>query len=386
LHELWTIVNETAQVSQLIGEIYDAALDRSLWPAVLEETCAFVHGACAAIVAQSPVAATGQFYFSWGLDPHYEQLYLQEYIKLNTAAAMAMFAKVGEVICTDLLMPYDEYLASRFHLEWAQPQGYCDFVGTLLEKSVTSFANVAVVRHERHGRADHEARRRMGLLAPHFQRAVAFSKLIDLSKLEAAALADALDVVAAAMFLVDAQARVVHANSSGQVLLAKGDVVVRRGEQLAAIDPNAEQTLHQVFAAAAAGDRAVGVKGIAMPLDGEDGERWVAHVLPLTSGARRRAGASYAAVAAVFVSRATLDLVHPIETVANLYRLTPAEMRVLTAVLQIGSVPDVAPVLGISETTVKTHLQRVFEKTGTKRQADLVKLVAGFMSPATGTA
>jgi Bacterial regulatory proteins, luxR family len=37
--------------------------------------------------------------------------------------------------------------------------------------------------------------------------------------------------------------------------------------------------------------------------------------------------------------------------------------------------------LGVSETTVKTHLQHVFEKTGTQRQADLVKLVAGYMSP-----
>ena len=31
-----------------------------------------------------------------------------------------------------------------------------------------------------------------------------------------------------------------------------------------------------------------------------------------------------------------------------------------------------------SETTVKTHLQRVFEKTASRRQADLVKLVAGY--------
>jgi DNA-binding CsgD family transcriptional regulator len=53
------------------------------------------------------------------------------------------------------------------------------------------------------------------------------------------------------------------------------------------------------------------------------------------------------------------------------------------AIVQIGGVPDVAPVLGIAETRVKTHLQHVFEKTGTKRQADLVKLVAGFVNPLT---
>jgi DNA-binding CsgD family transcriptional regulator len=50
-------------------------------------------------------------------------------------------------------------------------------------------------------------------------------------------------------------------------------------------------------------------------------------------------------------------------------------------IVQLGGVPEVAPVLGISETTVKTHLQHVFDKTGTRRQADLVKLVAGYMNP-----
>jgi hypothetical protein len=34
---------------------------------------------------------------------------------------------------------------------------------------------------------------------------------------------------------------------------------------------------------------------------------------------------------------------------------------------------------------VKTHLQHVFEKTDTNRQADLVKLVAGYMSPLAAT-
>ena len=115
-----------------------------------------------------------------------------------------------------------------------------------------------------------------------------------------------------------------------------------------------------------------------------DGEHYVAHVLPLTSGARRKAGIAYSAVAAVFVRKATLDLPHPLEALAGAYKLTPAEMRVLMMIVQIGGVPEIAPVLGVSETTVKTHLQHIFGKTGTSRQAELVKLVAGFVSPFAG--
>jgi DNA-binding CsgD family transcriptional regulator len=44
-------------------------------------------------------------------------------------------------------------------------------------------------------------------------------------------------------------------------------------------------------------------------------------------------------------------------------------------------VPEVAEALGIGESTVKTHLGRVYEKTGAHRQADLVKLFAGYTSP-----
>jgi DNA-binding CsgD family transcriptional regulator len=61
--------------------------------------------------------------------------------------------------------------------------------------------------------------------------------------------------------------------------------------------------------------------------------------------------------------------------------LTPRELRVLFAIVEVGGVPEVAEVLGVSAETVKTHLARLFEKTGASRQADLVKLVATFSNP-----
>jgi DNA-binding CsgD family transcriptional regulator len=67
--------------------------------------------------------------------------------------------------------------------------------------------------------------------------------------------------------------------------------------------------------------------------------------------------------------------------IAKAYKLTPMELRVLLAIVEVGGVPEVAEALGVAETTVKTHLGRVYKKTGTGRQADLVKLVAAFSSP-----
>jgi DNA-binding CsgD family transcriptional regulator len=104
-------------------------------------------------------------------------------------------------------------------------------------------------------------------------------------------------------------------------------------------------------------------------------------VLPLTSGLRRRAGAGYAAAAAVFVQKALLDVPPPQEAIAKLYKLTPMELRVLFAIVQVGGVPEVAAMMGSSGSTIRTHLRRLFSKTGTDRQAELVKLVAGYTNP-----
>ena len=378
-------MDEVEQVSDLISNIYDAALDRSLWPLVLEKTCGYIEGCASSLMSQDFVHRSGEFYYSWGDDPHYTKLYFEKYQKINPfAVPMAATMQVGAIASVFDFIPADEFHTSRFYKEWAQPQGYGDPIFAVLDKSITTSAAIIVARHERNGMVDDETRRRMGLLVPHFRRAVNVSKIVDLHKVEAAALADTLDGLAAAIVLVDANSRIVHANRSAHVMLSESAVLQSTNGKLIGKDPQVSQILEESFAAAAKGDKTIGTKGIAVPLTANNGERFVAHVLPLTSGARRRAGTSYSAVAAVFVQKAALDLPHPLETIAATFKLTPAELRVLMAIVEIGGVSEVAQILGISEATVKTHLQRIFAKTDTSRQADLVKLVAGYMNPLSG--
>jgi DNA-binding CsgD family transcriptional regulator len=53
-----------------------------------------------------------------------------------------------------------------------------------------------------------------------------------------------------------------------------------------------------------------------------------------------------------------------------------AEVRVALAVASGAAISDTARQLKISPNTVKTHLRHIYEKTGTKRQADLCRLMA----------
>ena len=198
---------------------------------------------------------------------------------------------------------------------------------------------------------------------------------------EAAAFADALDGLGAGMFLVDETGGIVHVNGSGQVMLHERSVLRAADGKLVACEANAASALKKIFATAGGGAVAVCTSDIAVPLGTRDGEHYVAHVLPLTSGARRRAGARYAAVAALFVHKVALEASFRPEAIATVYNLTPSELRVLLAIVEVGGVQGAAEALGIGEATVKTHLHRLFRKTGSARQADLVKLVAGFASP-----
>jgi DNA-binding CsgD family transcriptional regulator len=375
-------MHETEQLSALIGDIYDAALDPTLWVDVLGKTRAYIGGWAVALSWKDAVAKQGGCYFEeGGQDPHYRQLYFEKYIKLDPFTTTQFVVDIEEPKSFLEVMPYADLIQTRLYKEWAQPQGIVDALMCLIDRSATSVGYLVVFRNNRDGFVDDETRHRARLLIPHIRRATLIGKVIDLKKAEAASLADTLDGISAGMFLVDTTGHIVHTNAAGHMMLKMASVLHADRARLIANDPLANQTLADTFAKAGNGDAAVGNKGVAVPLVARDRERYVAHVLPLTSGARRLAGTSYAAVAALFVHKAALSTPSPPEAIAKAYKLTAMELRVLLAIVEVGGVPEVAEVLGIAETTVRTHLQQTYYKTGTNRQADLVKLVAAFSNP-----
>ena len=58
------------------------------------------------------------------------------------------------------------------------------------------------------------------------------------------------------------------------------------------------------------------------------------------------------------------------------FGLTVAEGRLLETLFEGCSVPQAASRLGVARSTARTHLQRIFDKTGARRQGDLLRIVA----------
>lgn len=373
------------QVSSLLGEIYDAALDPAQWPSTLKQVAHFIGGVGAGLISKDIVRAGGLIHFhDGGISQRYIDLYFQTYFKLDPSNTNQFFAELEKPNSTTDFMDYQEFLESRFYKEWAKPQRLIDCMLTTLDKTTTSTTMSAVFRHESQGMIDDTARHRMRLLAPHLRRAMLIGNVIGHKTAESETFAAVLQSITAGLFLVRADGRIAHANAAGHRLLAAGDAVSEAGGHLIAHDASANAALALSFAGARDGDVACGVQGIAVPLQGRSQKRYVAHVLPLTAGARRGVAKQFFAVASVFVYEATMRTPAAPELIAQQFALTPTELRVLLAVVETGGVPQAVEALGIAESTVKWHLRHLFAKTGTNQQTELVKLVAGYASPAAG--
>jgi DNA-binding CsgD family transcriptional regulator len=220
----------------------------------------------------------------------------------------------------------------------------------------------------------------MQAVVPHASRALKINRAIERKQQRATALADVVDQLNAGVILLDAACHIIHSNPAAETLLAADDVLRCVSGRLVARSIEANLALRDIFrdagevAAAAAAGRKI-------PLISHDGSYYIAHVIALPSLLRDGAEPACGAVGALFVWKAEVDGRSCAGLIDRTFGLTPAELRVLQSIVEVGGVPETAAALGIAETTVKTHLHRVFAKTGVSRQADLVKLAAGFSNP-----
>lgn len=79
--------------------------------------------------------------------------------------------------------------------------------------------------------------------------------------------------------------------------------------------------------------------------------------------------------AAIFISNPDRLTRNDVKSLGNLYGLTPTEARMATHIAAGLSIEMSAEEMGVTRETARTHLKRIFGKTGTNRQGELVALL-----------
>ncbi|WP_245471856.1 helix-turn-helix transcriptional regulator [Bradyrhizobium nanningense] len=274
------------------------------------------------------------------------------------------------------IMPHADFLDTSFYREWVEPQGAIDLATVALEKTVARTTILQVLRHRSRGTVDDSMRERMRLLAPHIQRSQFMGRHIRARSHTVDDLADVLDGLNTAICLLDADGRVVHANAACRQLFADANLLALVGDRIVARNTRTDK-IFRGLCEIDAGTHSDTPRQIELATSA-DGQHYLLHAFPLKRDGNLPRDA---AATMLFVQRASMLPLLASDAIAAAFRLTRSELRVLMAIIEIGGVPDIAAKLGVAETTVKTHLGRLFEKTGAGRQADLVKIAAGFAVP-----
>jgi DNA-binding CsgD family transcriptional regulator len=210
-------------------------------------------------------------------------------------------------------------------------------------------------------------------LHPHLMRAFALTRKVAWVRHLSDDLVSALDGSPHGVFLLDRDGRVRHANRVGEALASKGDALCLAGGRLGAVQQAAARKFAGLIESAAS-TQAAGGRGGSMALPSPVRRLPLSvTVAPARSGRLSLFDRDPSVIVCVTDLEAGVRL--PEQKLRELFGLTPAETRVTIALFEGMSPQEAAENLGVSFHTVRVHLGRIFEKTGTHRQTELVRLM-----------
>lgn len=361
----------------LVGCIYDAALDASLWPSLLNRIGDAVGGPVVVFGFYDPANGIADMHAPRS-DPDVVRRF-DDWLPAVSALPCVGKYPPGEVFTGADVISLDEFTATAFYHEIWRPAGHSTvpLVTNLFAEGTASghFASHGPLNRP----FDRDERRLFATLAQHLVRAVALQRrLHHLTFANESALAS-LDGLQQGFLLVDAQARILLANRAARTLLDARAGLCQQGGALSASNADAAETLRGLIASCARQARTANGCGGDMALPRE-AERLPLHVLVMpmrleTTMAAMRWTLPQRAVAIVLVSDPESETRVRVERLRERYGFTPAEMALALEIVKGDGRQAAADRLGITVATARSHLSRIFEKAGVKRQAELVNLL-----------
>ena len=361
----------------LIDLIYEAALDNDLWPRVLRKI-ADAAGTVQAGMASADRNADIVTAIAPRCDPNLLTLWREYWAVRDPFFSRAILRPAGEIYTLDEIISREEFAATAVFREvWQRANCSLATAASNLVAEENFSALIGISNTPGQDFLSQEQLRLFKIITRHVGRSVRVSRelwKLDLTNLVAD---EQFEVLPDGAMLVDAFCRVVLANAAATQMLDAGDGMTIHNGRVTI--PNAQDALQRLVASCA---RA------APDLDGPGGELDVARNLPLSpikmTVAPLRSRIELPdipwtnvgpPVAIVMIADPDLDRQRRTEKLRRLFGLTNAEAALAVEIMKGDGRRAAAQRCGITDGTAKTHLAHIFEKTRTRRQAELIRLL-----------
>jgi DNA-binding CsgD family transcriptional regulator len=390
------------QVLDLIGQIYDAALDPIHWRDVLHELTRLTQSRTGNLTEIDLATGVTRPLAAVDIPPNgfadYEAYYWTKDVWTPKPGTIG----VGVASSSQQLIADRVLSRSEFYHDWMKPLGFFYAIGGIPLLEGNRMFILGVHRPKSNGTPyDSADVRALQRFFPHVTRALKIQRRIEQTVGDREALAEATNGLSRGLFTFDARGRLLWTNQVGEDILRQTDGLTLSGDTLTAALATETRKLHQLLAgtlneaggresfaegvrspAASGGRRAPDPTHDSRPLASGDAmlvsrpsgcRSYVLLVSPLRVGVRPFDDRQPAVV--VFVSDPERAPELPAVRLSRLYGLTPTEAQLALQLASGRDLKEIAAATSRTMNTVRTQLKQVFHKTGARRQAELARFV-----------
>ena len=355
---------------QLIDRIYECAFGPECWPGVLDELSRIADARGGYLLTASGGSQ------NW-IASESMRMAMEQTVKGDWLRRGQRLRRVSAARRCGFLTEYDVYTDAEladdpFYRDFLWPAGFGWAVGNVIPLSTGDTLVFALERMKERGPVEASVVQQLDPLHPHIARSALMSARLQLERARAAS--ETLELIGLPAMVFNERGKVLAANRLMEALT--DHVRWQAHDRVSLTDPIADALLQQTIKALDL-ENLTPVRSLALR-DANAAAAMVAHVIPI----RRTARDVFVRCAGMLVMTPVAPLqAPPVELVQSLFDLSPAEARVARRLATGQTVDEIASIDGVSSNTVRTQVRGVLEKTGCRRQTDVVALLGGVAMP-----
>ena len=368
-------------VLELVGLIYDAAADAALWPRFLERFADSVRGTLTTLLLYDPDHHAGNIAAAVRIDPADVRRYNDHYVKLDVwGRHSAHRLTPGCVLLGEQLCAPATVAATEFYADFLRPIDTFHMFAGIVSVDQPAISAITSLRPRRDEAFSAHEVRLLESLMPHLRRALALHQRMAGLHAAAASAASVLDALPHGVVLISRSLKILFLNRTAKLILDQRDGLRVHGQELHAHRPEDATRLRQLCRLAVGLDSpcTTGIGG-AMHVPRRR-SRQPLQVLAAPARTRTSSALAEQTAAVVFITDPEHKHETPLKLLSDLFGLSPAEARLAGELVKGVSLQEASDTLNVSLNTVRTHVKSLFAKTGTRRQAELTRILVA--SPA----